>query len=146
MTRRPETARIKVDRDAPTLAQVQALESMGIVPPSKASAANTLLRWVSNGGVESGKRIAIIVDAQKRYLGKRVRKHTTEGTVQYLFWQHLGIKAKMRNGKDHSYNHPLTAMVKWDLGGTYMAHINSELVLVSDDDSAIREKPDRREE
>lgn len=146
MPRNAEKSKVRVDRDAPTAAQVSALESMGIVPPSKARAAATLLRWVSNGGSESGKRIGIIIEAQKQYLGKRVRKHVSEGTVQYLFWQHLGIKAKMREGQDHRYNHPLTAMVKWDHGATYMAHLNSELVLLAEGESPIEAGTQSREE
>gem|GEM_PF-6916454 len=104
---------------------------MGIVPPPKERAAATLLRYIFNGGDRSGERIAIVIAAQQKYLGKAVLdEYGRPGTVSYLFWQHLGIKAKMRSSRDHRYGHPLAAMVKWK-GETSMRNL-SKITLVEE--------------
>lgn len=111
-------------KDKPTPRQIDALQNMHIVPPPWKRDCTRLIGWVTGGGEEMGNRIATVIDAQKRYIGKRVQHvNGKTGTVRYI--THLGPGRAEPAEEDHHYTHPLDAILDWDDGNVSQASIGS---------------------
>lgn len=123
----------------PTPSQIAALKNLGISSLSSKKTCASLLTWILNGGPEMGKRIAMVIDAQRRFVGKRVRypgdgelNPPKTGTVLQIFYPNMDMRAALVEGTNRRFKSPLAAMVRWDKSVTHAVGISSLEVLAEE--------------
>ena len=121
--------------DRPEPAQITALKDLGIEAPATRYACSITLDWIEKGGNERNRRIAILVEANRIWLGKKVMSENSfTGTIKSIMPKTPESIRQLYYGKQYRSSGPLFALVYWDtrFGGGKSTYVSVDKLRLSE--------------